>query len=352
MLNRLHVTNSWVFLGVWALANLRLADASAQVPSSRNIDRPGASQLKTYDERDAGKSGVSHYNLGELYYAQGRFEEALREFQQAIDLEEGTRIDQVYNKIGSIYYSQLRFDDAIIAFNKALKVSPRLLQAHLHLGEIYLRRNLHDGALAEYQAALALEPFDAEAQGQVAKIYLRTGQYRQAVHAARKALELAAQNRDARYTLANALMRLGKIRQGQKEMQKFRHVLAEAQAQEHRQRELETTNQEALFYLQRGEDEKAIALFRKAARCDPGNGATYFNLAMALIKTGKHEESIQNLRKALSLDLDFPEAHRYLAEEYELLGKLEESKREKAVYVRISEQRRKRKEGTADTLRR
>ena len=102
-------------------------------------------------------------------------------------------------------------------------------------------------------------------------------------------------------------------------------------------------NQEALANLEKEEYEKAVALFRKVTEREPQMGLPYLNLGLALVKAGKHEEAIENLQKALELDFDFPEVHRYLAQEYKLLGKLEESKKERAVYLRMKEEQQKKK---------
>ncbi len=319
---------------------LRLALADALIRGRRLDDAEStlvaATQLDT-------QSGLAHYNLGELYRKEGKFQPALGEFQKAIALKVDVALDRVYLKVGNIYGAQIKFDEAVAAVKKALEIKPKNLEAHGALGGLYHRRNQLDQALAEYQAILALDPKEAGAYAEIALIGLQMGKYQGAKEAAEKALQLDPQNRQARYALGNALLRLGKTEEGRKELQSFQAMEAESQAAQHLRRELVALNQEALQDMQRGEYEKAIGLFRKATEDDPQSGLPYLNLGLALIQAGKHEQAIENLHRALELSFDFPEIHRYLAEEYKTLGKLPESEKEKATYALMRERQNKAK---------
>jgi predicted Zn-dependent protease len=213
------------------------------------------------------------------------------------------------------------------------------------LGALYLRRNQYDAALRQYSAILAIDPGQAEPYAQIAQVHLRTGKILEAVQASQKALELDPKNQSARYTLGNALIRLGRNEEGQKELQRFQEMQAVAQAQEHHTRELMALNQEALADIQQQEYDRAIALFQRAVEFEPESGLSHLKLALALVKAGKHEDAAQNLQKALELNFDFPDVHRYLAEEYKLLGKLEDSEKQRAIYAHMKAQKSNAQEG-------
>jgi tetratricopeptide (TPR) repeat protein len=109
--------------------------------------------------------------MGEIYYHQGRNNEALKYFQEYIYLApEGQRIDTAYYYIGEIYIRLGRFKHADISLSTALHYVPgnAVWQARL----AYARENsgeLRDAAAA-YEKALALDPQLVDAQRGIARV--------------------------------------------------------------------------------------------------------------------------------------------------------------------------------------
>ncbi|MDR2803201.1 MAG: tetratricopeptide repeat protein [Treponema sp.] len=109
--------------------------------------------------------------MGEIDYFQGRNNEALKYFQEYINLApEGQRIDAAYYYSGEIYIRQGRFRHADIALSTALHYVPgnavwqsRLAYARENSGE--LRE-----AAAVYEKALQLDPQLADAQRGLARV--------------------------------------------------------------------------------------------------------------------------------------------------------------------------------------
>lgn len=280
--------------------------------------------------------GVAHYSLGRLYYNKGRRDEALKELERASELGPVIGLDRLRLHIARLHVSQLKIDDAVGATRRVLEINPNSASAHRFLADVYVRRNRYTEALAEL---FAISVLDADARTTIAQVYLRTGRYAGAETHARKALALIPDHRQGRYTLASALMRLGRTDEGRQEMQKFQRLQSEAQAGEHRQRDLMALNQEALASFQKGDDEKAIALLQKAIEREPTGSAPYLHLAMIHVKSGRYEDAVKSLEKAAELNPLSAEIRRYLAEAYRLAGKTEDSMREQANYVRMREER-------------
>ncbi len=281
----------------------------------------------------------AHYNLGELYRVQGRFGEALGEFQKAAAAGTDIGLDRIHAKAGIVYSNQLDFDNATRSFARALQINPNLVVARLGLAGLYARQSRYDEALKEYSTILSSEPNRPDVYANLAQIYLRTSKYDRAIEAGRKALELNPRQRQAEYTVAQALIRVGLLDQGHTELTKFQHMEAEAEAEEHHVREELSLNQEALSAVQEYQYDKAITLLRRAIAQDPGMGLPYARLGFVLMKTGDHEQAVTNLRKALELNFDLPQIHRYLAEEYKAMGRLEDSAKEHSTYTKMQEER-------------
>jgi len=104
--------------------------------------------------------------LGEIYYQQGKNNEALKYFQEYASLAgpEGQRIDMVYYYMGEIYIKQGRFRHADIALSTAVHFVPGNAAWWVRLA--YARENAVDlsSAIEAYERALSLDPKLNDAQ--------------------------------------------------------------------------------------------------------------------------------------------------------------------------------------------
>ena len=104
--------------------------------------------------------------LGEVHYYLGRNNEALRYFQEYINVApEGPRIDRVYYFIGEIYIRMGRFRHADIALSTAVHRTPRNAEWWTRLG--FARENAGDTihAITAYERALQLNSQLTDARG-------------------------------------------------------------------------------------------------------------------------------------------------------------------------------------------
>jgi len=68
-------------------------------------------------------------------------------------LEENPNNAKGYFNLGVLYYFQGKVEDAINSYTKALEIDPNLSEAHKNLGEIYAVREQHDLAWKHAQSA-------------------------------------------------------------------------------------------------------------------------------------------------------------------------------------------------------
>ena len=149
-------------------------------------------------------------------------------------------------------------------------------------------------------------------------------------------MELNPRLKEARYALGTALMRLGQVEEGAQQMEEFRRLQAEAMAGERRTYELERLKRDAAVSLANSDYEKAAGVLRQAVSYESTAASTYLALGFALLAAGQHSEAIVHLQKASQLEPG-ADVHRYLAEAYESLGRLEESRSESQLYQQMIE---------------
>jgi tetratricopeptide (TPR) repeat protein len=103
--------------------------------------------------------------LGEIYYFQGRNDDALRSFQEYVNLApQGDRLDVVYYYTGELYIRLGKFQHADIALSTAVYFRPQNAAWWTRLA--YVRENGGNltGAIAAYEQALTLDARSPDAR--------------------------------------------------------------------------------------------------------------------------------------------------------------------------------------------
>ena len=100
-------------------------------------------------------------NLGNIYFKQDRFDQAIQYYQEALKLK--SDYPEARAGLGAAYASKGKLEDAITEFRTALELNPELAEAHYNLGIVYLEKGLTDEARTELEITLKLKPNHLEA---------------------------------------------------------------------------------------------------------------------------------------------------------------------------------------------
>ena len=95
------------------------------------------------------KQGAAARNLGEVYFGQGNYTEALKEFLKAESLYPDDPFLQ--NDLGLTYKAKKKPDLAITHFKKALALKPDYVSAKNNLGTVYLDKKEWDAAIGYFK---------------------------------------------------------------------------------------------------------------------------------------------------------------------------------------------------------
>ena len=94
----------------------------------------------------------AHHALGKAYLAQGKFDEAIREFEQSLS---GSRNPaQVYNDLGVAWLEKNEFNRSLDSFNKALQLDGNSLEALFNRALCYEKQSRTDDAKAAWNEYL------------------------------------------------------------------------------------------------------------------------------------------------------------------------------------------------------
>lgn len=135
---------------------VELDDGSAEAHNALSLlyKYEGDAEREEYHLRKALRAnpdyGPARNNYGTFFLDRGELERALRQFQRAADITSYTGRDLAYQNMGSVYVALNRDDEAIEAFNKALRLNSEATLPMLEMAALYLDRDRADVARRYY----------------------------------------------------------------------------------------------------------------------------------------------------------------------------------------------------------
>jgi tetratricopeptide (TPR) repeat protein len=159
---------------------------------------------------------MAHYNLGLNYLQQGRMDESIAHYQQAVNLKPNDA--QAHNNLGLGLFQLGRLDEAITHFQKAVDLKPDYTEAHSNLGGALLQKGKADEAVIQFQRALQINPNYAGTRYNLGLSFFLLGRMGEAIAQYQKALEIQPNYTDAQKNLAWVLATCpqASLRNGQK----------------------------------------------------------------------------------------------------------------------------------------
>ena len=157
------------FLGIVGLFILR------QIIKVRKIEN----QLSKLQKKISSKEGKpeEYYELGSIYLDKKLYSQAVQMFQKALKFDdlEAENLALIYNALGFGYAALEQYDLAIRQYKQALKLQEEYVVAWNNLGYSYEQKNLARQALEAYETALKYEPNNETAKTRSSSMRKRVG---------------------------------------------------------------------------------------------------------------------------------------------------------------------------------
>jgi Tfp pilus assembly protein PilF/predicted AlkP superfamily phosphohydrolase/phosphomutase len=360
-------------------AEAKQGDQSAPVDPRGDRDLKEKLQSLGYLSQNTANS---HNNRGMLLLGQGKYDEAIAEFEQAVRASEDLKIARINiaralfkkrdfqgataelnrfltrqphskeaeNLLGNVAMEQRQYVDAEAHFRKALQYEPNFTDARNSLGILFNKLGRIDDAMEAFQAVIAIDPEYAEAHNNVGIILKERGRVGEAIDSFKKAiaadpefagsysnlalvLEQKGDLKGAEGQYRNALRRdpsnvqvrtnYGGLLYAMGRFEQARVELERAVAQDPRDASAHNNLGAVYGRLQRTADE--IASYRKAIAVDSNYADVHHNLGLALVKKGDWEEGEGELKRSLSIDRRYAPAYLNLARSLMGRGRLDDA---------------------------
>jgi protein O-mannosyl-transferase len=142
-----------------------------------------------------------HYNWGVALWKEGRTQEAIVQYQEALRLKPDN-LERVHNNLGLALWGQGRAQEAIEHWEEALRLKPDYAEPHYNLGLALAQSGNFDAAITEFEQALQIKPYDAEAHNNLGNSLLQLGRVQEAMEQYEQALRIKPDCVEAENNLA------------------------------------------------------------------------------------------------------------------------------------------------------
>ena len=269
-----------------------------------------------------------HTTLGMIDQGQGKYDDAVREFQRALELDAtsdaayrglassyeaaGKNADAEstyrraidvrkdywggYSALGAFYAKTARYDDAATQFRRVIELAPENVRGYTNLGAIYVLQGKLPQAEETLQKSLSIEP-NYRAYANLATLYFDQGRYSDSATMFEKALHL--NDKDARVWRNLGDAHYWTPSQRAKSAAAYQHAadLLDAQRKINPQ-DTKLMAELALCDSMLGKQVQALGLMRQARSRAPSDPEIMFRTAEIYQQGGDHATALDWLDKA------------------------------------------------------
>ena len=271
---------------------------------------------------------------------------------------------EAYYNMALAQVSLERPADAVPLLERAIELRPELYEARMLLGNLLVQADNPEKAIPHLRAAAAIRPDNAKLAAFLGLQYLNGRYYQEAVTTLRRAAELDPASSDIRFLLVDAHYKNHDFERALEEARsaldsfpdlpnshyqvawQLENMGQFPQAKRHLEDALQLdarfTEARRLLgeiELRLGNAEGSLEHFRGALAEDPQSAAAYAGLGKALIQLRRYEETIGEMEKAIEVAPELASLRLYLSQAYRAEGRMDEAKREAALFTRLNRKR-------------
>lgn len=257
--------------------------------------------------------------MGLFYENQGKFDEAIEEYNEAVSLEE--EIPAIHLHLATSHIRKGGFQKAQEALEKTKALEPQDIEAGLILALLYATQDQPEKAALEYEEvfkrAAKIEPKNINILKSLAAVYYQQKKLESAIATYELILDIDKNDYESLFLLGSLLEQKGLRDEA---INKFKEAL------KIRPDYPDALNSLGYVYAEEGKNlPEAEELIQKALSQSPDNGAYIDSLGWVYFKMSRIDKAIEQLEKAGSL-LSDPVIYDHLGDAYFRKGILDKAK--------------------------
>jgi len=255
----------------------------------------------------------AYFSLGNIYFKQGAFTEAIASFEQALERKPDDTFAVI--NIANSYQRMGKTDEAERFVIDYLKKGFSDSQLYYLLGTLTSIQKKYDDAIKYYNECLSLNADSAASHNALAAIYLVKDDLTQAENHINEALAMNPKLSNVQYNRAQLLEKQGKIKEA---VEAYRMEL------EHSPKHFKASFNLSRLYRISGQENEERKYLEMTMEINPDFPLSYFYLArIYLNREENYEEAIQLVKKGIELrpePKELPLGYFLLADLYSRLG--------------------------------
>ena len=257
---------------------------------------------------------VIHCNLGAYLAAQGRVEDAIRNYNEALRIKPDDG-DTHYN-LANVLARQAKCPEAVAHYREAVKAAPDSVMARNNMALCLIQTGDRQAAIEQFQEILRLKPGFEPARRNLSTLMAAQETMRRTTAGGRDPVRAEGGSLKEHMRLGQEAVKSGDLDGA---IVHFRRAARIAPDDPGAHIGL------GLALAYRGEIDEAIRHFRLALKRDPENAEVQNSLGVALMQKGQLDEAQTHLQKAIKIDPRFAKAHNSLGVLLARKGKLDEA---------------------------
>lgn len=237
------------------------------------------------------------YQQGHTLYHLSRYEEALKRYENAIEI----RADYVeaWKEKGDTLSRLNQHEAAMDAYDRAIQLNPQYLDAWIRRGDVLNRLQRYDGAIASFEKAIELVPESPEAWNGKGNTLLSLQRYEEAIAAYDQALEFKPDSSESWYARGWAFHQLKDYESALKSYDKsveyqFDYAVG--------------WYNHGNVLMQLNQAKKALESYDKAVRFQPNYAEAWYSRGNALMKLNDTSEAAKSYERAVKIQAGYQEA--------------------------------------------
>ena len=233
---------------------------------------------------------LAHINLGSALFDEGKTEEAIAHYSEAISIMPNIILS--YNKRGIAYAKLGRHQRALEDFNKAISQKPDDAISYNCRGNAYAELGQYQMAIEDYNKTIRLKPDNADAYNNRGTIYTKLGQYQMAIEDFNNAIRLKPDDAAAYNSRGAIFIKFGQYQMAIEDLNNTIRLKPD---------NADTYNNRGTIYTKLGQYQMAIEDFNNAIRLKPDDADTYFNRGIVYFTQGNNKPGCFDAQKACAL---------------------------------------------------
>ena len=235
------------------------------------------------------------FGSGEAALRAGNLDQAESSFKKVLAQDPNSA--GAYANLGVIAMRRQNWPAALDLLHKAERLAPNIAGIRLNIGLVYYRQSEFKGAIAPFESVVRDKPDGLQARYLLGLCYFFTERYADAVQALQDLWPQESNDLNYLYVLGNAADKAGNTELQDRALGRFVE-LGQNTAEYHLLM--------GKAFLNREENDKALAELQQAAQSDPNLPFVHFNLGLVYLARLDFDRAKEQFEKDIALEPDVP----------------------------------------------